>query len=352
MTCPRQRTLATAFTVFAGTMLFALASGVLAAGVRTEHVEAELVAAKTAVVPGEPLTVALRLKIEDGWHTYWRNPGDSGLPTTLAWTLPAGVAAGPIEWPAPRALPAGPLVNFGYEGDALHLVEVQPSDALAVGDTLSLKARADWLVCRELCIPEGADLTLELPVARNAGVDPRWGAAIAAARAALPQPLRGWQASAEAKGATIALKLVPASAAANPGEIRFFPYASDQIEPSGAQRLARDGDAFVLTLPVASTLSGRPDRIAGVLTATGGLRRRARRDDRRCPCGHRDRGTETRARRRTGAQSFAGAAAGERRHARAGDRDRLRARRRPAAQSDALRLPGAFAQGAGVRDAP
>src|SRR5206468_2097081 len=70
-----------------------------AIAVKTAHVEAELVAAKTALVPGEPTTVALRLVLEKGWHTYWRNPGDSGLPTTLAWTLPPGVEAGPIEWP-------------------------------------------------------------------------------------------------------------------------------------------------------------------------------------------------------------------------------------------------------------
>ena len=252
-------------------VLVALAPAVFAAAVKTAHVEAELVAARTAFVPGEPLTVALRLKIEDGWHTYWRNPGDSGLPTTLAWTLPNGVAAGPIEWPAPHALPLGPLVNYGYEGEALHLVELTPSKGLTEGETVVLKARADWLVCRELCIPEGADLTLTLPVSRSAASDRQWADKLAAARAALPRPLQGWQASAEAKGATIALKLVAASPGANPGELRFFPYASDQVEASGAQRIAREGDAHVLSLPVASTLSGKLDRIAGVLTATGEL---------------------------------------------------------------------------------
>ena len=86
-------------------------------------------------MPGEPLTVALRLAIAKGWHTYWRNPGDSGLPTTLAWKLPAGVAAGPIEWPAPRALPVGPLVNYGYEGEVLHLVTLTPTGRLRPGRT-------------------------------------------------------------------------------------------------------------------------------------------------------------------------------------------------------------------------
>src|SRR5512133_1471814 len=82
--------------------------------VRTEHVEAELVAERTAITPGVPLTVALRLKLAAGWHTYWQNPGASGLPTALAWELPEGVSAGEIRWPAPHPMHAGPLVNYGY----------------------------------------------------------------------------------------------------------------------------------------------------------------------------------------------------------------------------------------------
>src|SRR4051812_22367010 len=102
--------------------LLVLAFGAQAASVKTAHVTAELVAEPTAFVPGTTATVALRLAIEPGWHTYWRNPGESGLPTTLAWRLPPGYAAGDILWPAPRALPAGPLVNYGYEGEVFHLV--------------------------------------------------------------------------------------------------------------------------------------------------------------------------------------------------------------------------------------
>ncbi len=150
--------------MFVAAAALVLAGGAIAAPVKTAHVEAELVAATTALLPGVPITVALRLSMEKGWHTYWQNPGDSGLPTTLAWKLPAGVEAGPIEWPAPRELPVGPLVNYGYEGEVLHLVELLPQRTLAVGDTAVLAARAEWLVCKEVCIPEGADLTLALPV--------------------------------------------------------------------------------------------------------------------------------------------------------------------------------------------
>src|SRR2546430_13979446 len=86
----------------------ALALPAVAAPVRTAHVEAELVPEQTALAPGRPLTVALRLVMERGWHTYWQNPGESGLPTTLAWKLPNGLSAGPIQWPPPRPRPGGP----------------------------------------------------------------------------------------------------------------------------------------------------------------------------------------------------------------------------------------------------
>ncbi len=259
------------FRALLGAAALAFAASVAATPVRTQHVEAALVAARTALVPGETLTVALRLVIDKGWHTYWRNPGDSGLPTTLAWKLPAGVVAGPIEWPAPKALPAGPLVNYGYEGEVLHLVDLTTDRTVALGGSIALNARADWLVCKETCIPEGADLTLTLPVASSADSDSRFGTAIAASKRALPQPLANWKASAEGKGKTVALKLEPPSGAADPGDVRFFPYAADRIEPSAPQTLSREGNAYVLALPVASTFNGDFGRATGVVTATNGF---------------------------------------------------------------------------------
>src|SRR6267154_1441352 len=146
------------------------------------HVEAELVAARTGLTPGQPLTVALRLAMQRGWHTYWQNPGDSGLPTTLEWKLPAGLSAGPIQWPVPRVLPVGPLVNYGYEGEVLLLVDIAAAPDFLSKNTTTLSARADCLVCKEICIPEGVDLALTLPIATHADADPRWGNAIATAR--------------------------------------------------------------------------------------------------------------------------------------------------------------------------
>ena len=249
-----------------------LAASAQAVPVRTAHVTAELVSDQAALVPGTTATLALRLAIEPGWHTYWRNPGESGLPTTLAWRLPPGYAAGAIVWPAPRALPAGPLVNYGYEGEVFHLVPLTvPADAQP-GAATSLAARADWLVCKETCIPEGADLTLELPVASRAEPS-RWDGAIAATRGALPRALpAGWSASASASGPVIDLQLKPPASAGDPGRLQFFADAQARIEASSPQtRRDRADGSYSLQLPVSHQLAGDFGHLQGVVTAERGF---------------------------------------------------------------------------------
>ncbi|MEO6929505.1 MAG: thioredoxin family protein [Casimicrobiaceae bacterium] len=256
--------LALATTLLAGAVAHA-------APVRTGHVEAELIAQKSAFVAGVDNVVALRLTLDKGWHTYWRNPGDSGLPTTLEWKLPKGVEAGPIEWLPPQVLPAGPLTNYGYEDVALHPMTLRTMAAFAGAPSVTLAARADWLVCRETCIPEGADLTLSLPVAHDAGLDPRNGALLTAALAKRPAPLdrTGWSAAAAGEGPHVVLALTPPAGATDPGALRFFPDDDGRIEPSGAQTLARSGERYLLTLPVAYQLDKGFVRVKGLLTAAG-----------------------------------------------------------------------------------
>ena len=114
-------------------------------------------------MPGKPLQLALRIAHQPHWHTYWKNPGDSGLPTNLTWTLPAGVQAGDVQWPTPKKLPLGPLVNFGYEDVLLLPVNVQlPADFKA--PALDIQLAAEWLVCKDVCIPESGEFSLKLPI--------------------------------------------------------------------------------------------------------------------------------------------------------------------------------------------
>ena len=152
----------------------------------TPQVRAELVAhAPQGVQPGGTLLLGLKIEHQPHWHTYWKNPGDSGLPTTLSWTLPAGWSAGEPAWPTPRKLPIGPLMNYGYEGTLLLPVQVQVPAGFA-GDVVPVRLSADWLVCKEVCIPESGEFALDLPARAATGAH---GALFDAARAAMPQPV-------------------------------------------------------------------------------------------------------------------------------------------------------------------
>src|SRR5262245_42539358 len=188
----------------------AFSGAALAAPVRTPHVEAELAAERTAIVPGEPLTVALRIKMIPGWHTYWRNPGDSGEPTRIEWSLPRGFSAGDIEWPVPERIPVGPLMNFGYHGEVLLLTRLLPPADLPAGTPVTLRAKANWLVCEVQCIQEEADLTLTLPVARSASADSRWSRPFADAKARVPVAApASWTFSARGEEGGASLAITP-----------------------------------------------------------------------------------------------------------------------------------------------
>ncbi len=130
--------------------------------VKTDNVRAELISEVSSIKAGEPFWVALRQTIKPHWHTYWKNPGNSGLPTEIAWTLPAGAKADPIVWPTPSFIDVGGIVNYGFHDDILLLVKITPpADA---SGSFALKADANWLVCDDVCIPEEAKFALDLPV--------------------------------------------------------------------------------------------------------------------------------------------------------------------------------------------
>jgi DsbC/DsbD-like thiol-disulfide interchange protein len=156
------------------------------------HVTVDLVAQDAGAVPGAMVYVALREMIDPGWHTYWRNPGDSGEPTRIAWTLPAGWRAGDIVWPAPERISTGPadnpIINYVFSGDLMLPVPISIPASATPGQTLSIRANVSYLVCSDICVPEQATVTLFIPVvAQSAGPDPQWGARIAAAIAAAPK---------------------------------------------------------------------------------------------------------------------------------------------------------------------
>jgi thiol:disulfide interchange protein DsbD len=254
--------------------LLALGLAVLLPAPAHAHVKASLVAAETAIVPGKPVQVALRLVHDAHWHTYWLNPG-TGLVTSITWTLPPGWKASDIQWPAPKALKdkTGTIVGNGYEGDLLLPVTLTPPADLAPGTSITLKAAAEWLMCEDVCMPGDAKVSLTLPVAAAATADPTHGARLAAVVAGLPRADAAWKVTAARDAKYVTLTVTPAAGAQPaPKDLRFF--ADDNyVAYELPQTVTPDGKGgFVLTLPIAPDAAKDTAKLAGVLTsATGWL---------------------------------------------------------------------------------
>jgi thiol:disulfide interchange protein DsbD len=250
----------------------AFAGAAHAAPVNTGHLTAELAPQARGIAPGQTIHVALVQKIQDGWHTYWRNPGDSGEPTSIAWELPSGWTAGEFVWPAPHRLPVGPLVNYGFEGQVVLPVPVTAPATAKPGETITLKAKANFLVCAEICVPESADLTLDLPVvAAAAPADGQWGPVIQKALADTPKPAG---LTAAFSGDASALKLAITGAAvkgADLGDAYFFPFSGAAIDHAKPQPIERGPEGLTLTLPPGIDFQAGegPAELAGVLTFGG-----------------------------------------------------------------------------------
>lgn len=156
----------------------------------TNHVEATLVAqAPDGVQPGGEVLLGLKLVPSPGWHTYWKNPGDAGLATELQWTLPDGVTAGAMSWPAPRIIRTGALVSYGFENPVMLTIPlaISPSFRLQEASGLRIKLKASWIACRIECIPEERELVVELAQnSSTAGHGPDFDAAAEAQPKRLP----------------------------------------------------------------------------------------------------------------------------------------------------------------------
>jgi len=244
----------------------ALATAAPGAVVTTPQVRAELVAhAPDGVAAGRPLWLGLKIDHQPHWHTYWKNPGDSGLPTTLTWTLPAGVTAGEIEWPTPSKLPIGPLMNYGYEGTLLLPMAVTVPPDFQAG-TLNVKLRAEWLVCKDVCIPEEGEFTIDVPAqaatAGHAGL-------FAAARAALPQPLPDARATAAVEDGALLVRVAGLPADWQGRNLTFFPETPGVIANAAQPQARWQGGEWTARVPLDAQRSESPTAMPVVLAAAG-----------------------------------------------------------------------------------
>ena len=228
--------------------LAALMKGAPAAGVfQSEQTRAELLAhAPEGAGAGRTIWLGLRLDHAPHWHTYWKNPGDSGLATELRWTLPEGVSAGDIDWPTPRKFPIGTLANYGYDGTVVLPVPLTVSDNFR-GETVDVRLDASWLVCRKECIPEEASFTLRLPVNAATGGH---GELFAAMRDARPRDLNAGNSQIAPEGGFLRVALDGLPAEWRGREMEFFPELGGVIEPGAAWTQAWDGARWTARVPL------------------------------------------------------------------------------------------------------
>jgi thiol:disulfide interchange protein DsbD len=255
------------------------------ASVKQPHVTAELIPETTLITAGQPFEVILHLHMDAGWHTYWINPGDSGLATSIRWTLPKGFTAGPIQWPTPEKHSMGPLVTYGYEGDAYLVTTITPPAEAPTGSTfpnVEISAKADWLVCQEECIPGRGQFSLKLSlVAPNATLDFKHfenPALFQAARNRLPVPNKGWDVSGaytkddgKVKAALeVMFRNKQGHAEKDLGTLQFFPEQQNVIDaaaPETVQLATPDPAQFNVLMPLVKA-GDKPDKISGVLVST------------------------------------------------------------------------------------
>ncbi len=245
------------------------------AAVTSPRVTATLIADAAAVTPGQTFQIGLRQKLAPRWHTYWKNPGDSGEPPSIKLDLPAGAKGGEIRWPGPDRIPVGPVMSFGYENEIVFPLAVTVPENLKPGERFSISADAEWLVCEKECIPETGSFRIELPVAQSpsaASADVQRAFAASESRVPIANPWKSTSVSAE-KSLTLSLQGEGISAA-SVKEAYFFPDEWGVAAHAELQQLSIDGDRLNLVVPKGLSFdSAKP--LSGVVAITdgGGQRR-------------------------------------------------------------------------------
>lgn len=241
---------------------------------RSEHVEAELVPEQLSINPGSNFTVALRLKMDPHWHTYWINGGDAGLPTEIEWTLPEGLSAGEIQFPFPEKIVTPPLVSYGYHDEIYLLIDFKTEPNLKIGQNLVLKARADWLECEEACIPGGVDLEITLPVKKEtAALNEKYIEAFSEARQKLPLDKSDWQFVAQFKESNIIIQAkAPEWYTGDLGKVEYFPNEYGVIEYIAEQKSVYENGVLTLTLTRPEQEEYEKVDLTGLLVSQNGWR--------------------------------------------------------------------------------
>jgi DsbC/DsbD-like thiol-disulfide interchange protein/cytochrome c biogenesis protein CcdA len=230
--------------------------------VKAQHLTAELVSLAPSIAPGGTLEVGLVITLEEKWHVYWINAGDSGEPPKITWTLPRGVTAGPMQFPIPSRLPLGPLMDFGYEDEVAFPVKLTAAKDLKPGP-IHLDAKVNWLVCREVCIPGRAHLGLNLTVDPKATAPAQPVGALGEALGLIPKPLPSDMKLTITGGKNeFVMDLITGE---RTSDAEFYPFDQEQIANAGDQDVEPLPNGVRLRVPRAPELTKLPEQLHGVL---------------------------------------------------------------------------------------
>jgi thiol:disulfide interchange protein len=231
------------------------------------HVHVQLVVPSASLKPGETAKAGLYFKLEPGWHVYWQNAGDSGEPPHMKWTLPEGISAGPLQFPVPQRLPLGPLMDFGYENEVLFPFEFKVAPDMQPGNAV-LRAKVDWLVCREVCIPGKAELETSRRIGGNAGSVEPDASLFTRLGNRLPRPLPA-NAKASFKPTATGF-LLTLETGKRETEAAFFPADQEIIDNPAPQKVTPTAKGLTLDLKKDANLTTAPAQLRGVIVLSGG----------------------------------------------------------------------------------
>ncbi|ADE55182.1 protein-disulfide reductase DsbD family protein [Coraliomargarita akajimensis] len=231
-----------------------------AAPQQVQHATVELIAEQAVVRPGDAFTIALRYELDDHWHLYWENPGASGFPPSVEWDLPEGVEVGALQFPAPERFELAGLVSYGHEGVVLFPMQVTVASDYA-GERLRLKGQASWLLCKDVCIADDAELSLDLSVG-DTGTLSKSAASIQAAVSALPEPFEG-QLESAIEGKEFVLKVRSAEVWSE-ADVYFYSLPEGLVDPNAAQDVEWTGAAVEIRVALSDYADGIED-FGGVL---------------------------------------------------------------------------------------
>jgi thiol:disulfide interchange protein len=249
--------------------LVALAIVLTLAGARAEAaaplVRVDLLSEQAGLTAGGEVWIGIRQRIAPGWHTYWTNPGDSGEPMTMEWTLPPGFAASPIVWPHPERIPVGPAMSHGYSGEVVLLARLTAPPDLAAGRPVTIGGRAAWLVCEKICIPEEARVELTLPVVAGRAPASPDAPLIAQARRAVPVP-SPWPATVSVAPERVVLTLAARELSAGAiADVWFYPDQWGLIEHAAPQEARVDARGLTLVMTRGPLPAAAEAPVEGVL---------------------------------------------------------------------------------------